>query len=188
MTYTSVYRRIPLYLADLRENFAQIFQHNETSLSNEQIYAISLACCYVLKNEQLLNNFKFEAKVYLDDKVLENIRAATIMMARNIIFYRFTKDCDDKILRDSEIELTEKAISKPNIDKQLLELCMLAVSIIHDCKYCINYYTNKLLKRDVERAIILDAARLTSVLYAVANALEVESIRSYEFVPRGENI
>jgi alkyl hydroperoxide reductase subunit D len=189
MSLNSVYRRIPSYLSDLKKNFEDLFLNPKNKiLTQEQFSSVALAICYSVKNELLINNFKYEARLYLEESHITNIRASVIMVVRNNVFYNFASSAKDDAIRQADIDLEEQALSHANIDHITLMMCMLAVSTVNGSDACMKFYTEKLLARAVTHDIILAIARLASVLKAVSEVLEIEAIRSYEFVPRGENI
>lgn len=189
MSLNSVYRRIPSYLPDLKKNFEDLFLNSKNKiLTQEQFNSVALAICYSLKNELMVNNFKYEAHMYLEESHITDIRAAVVMMARNNTFYKFAGNSKHEAIKHAMVELEEQALSHANIDNITLKMCLLAVSIINGCDACMQFYTTKLLDRSVSNDIILTIARHTAVLKAVSEVLEIEAVRSYEFVPRGENI
>ncbi len=189
MSLNSIYRRIPAYLGDLKKNFEDLFlSSGNKPLTQEQKSSTALAICYGLKNELLINNFKYEARLHLEESHITDIKAAVIMMVRNSMFYKFTSNVEDRVIKSSIIDLEEQALSHANIDNITLMMCLLAISIINSSGICMNFYTEKLLARAIDMEAILEIARLTAVLKSVSEILEIEAIRDYEFIPRGENI
>ncbi len=189
MSLHSILRRIPAYVTDLRSNFEDLcLNFKGNNLTQEQFSSVALAICYCLKNELLINNFKYEARIYLEESNIVDIRASVVMMTRDNIFYRYTGVSTHKEIRQAEINLAEKALSHANIDKITLTMCLLAVSTLNNSQVDAQQFTNELLKRSVPVDTILTVIKIASVLKSVAEVLEIEAIRSYEFVPRGENI
>jgi hypothetical protein len=189
MSLNSILRRIPPYVPDLRKNFEDLcLNFRGDQLTIEQFSSVTLAVSYCLKNELLVNNFKYEARMYLEESNIVDIRASVVMMTRNNIFYRHIKASSQKEIREADIALLETTLSNINIDKITHIMCLLAISSLNGSQFCAQHFTDELLKRSVSSDSILAVVRIVAVLKAVAEVLEIEAIRNYEFVPRGENI
>jgi len=182
MSLHKISKKIPDYIKDLQQNFNDIFINMSLSLNKEELFSVATCCCYALKNPDMLNAFKYEAGLHVDEKLIKSLRSASIMISRNATFYRFTSGVSSEHINSALIELEETSLSSTNVDKELLMMCFLGVSIINNCTYCSNYYANRLLKRGVAEDALLDIARVAAVLCAVSNALEIETIRNYNFM------
>ena len=182
MSLHTISKKIPSYVEDLGKNFTDIFIDMSLTLTKEQLFTVATCCCYALKNPDMLNTFKYEAGLHVDTELIKSLRSASIMIARNATFYRFTSGVQNEKINSALIELEENTLSNANVDKELLMICFLGVSIINNCTYCSNYYAERLLKRGVSEDALLDVARVAAVLCAVANALDIETIRNYNFM------
>lgn len=182
MSLQSILNKIPAAMPDLKENFQKLFIHeNHDSLTKDQRCAIALAVSYHLRDEALINGFRNEAKLCLEDHNVVDIKAVVVMITRNNLFYRFTTESENDEISKSKIELHEQAISGANTDKILLMMCILAVSMMNNCNMCKKFYTDKLLRRDVQAAAVVSIARIMSVLSAVSEAIEIDSLRTYDY-------
>lgn len=189
MALTSILRKLPAYAKDIKFELNQIFYHAKfKDLSDEQLYSTALAICYALKHEQLINAFRYEAKLYVDDSHIEVIKAAASIMAMYNVFYRTSKSSSDSVIAEAEMLLSDTTTQNPGIDKATYNMCQLAISSLNCCSFCVEFYTNKLIGKSIPHETILNIIRLVSVLKAVADVLEIEVIRNYDFIPRGESI
>ncbi len=177
-----IFKKIPEYLPDLQQNFAELVVNNACGeLTKEQLYAICLAVSYSIKNEILINAFNNEAKMVLDAANILAIRAATIMVKRNNVFYKIVTGSSDPELQKQTINLFESAISAPNMDQITFKMAMLSVSMVNNCNRCVDFYTAWLIKRGVGYQAITSVARLVAVLSSVSDALEIDALRSYDY-------
>jgi AhpD family alkylhydroperoxidase len=182
MSLQTIAKKIPDYVSDLRENFEQLLVNPvDDGLSQEQRCAVALALCYHLRNEVLINGFRNEAKMCLEEANVADIRAAAIMITRNNLFYRVVTTATYPELTKQMINLDEKALSNTNMDKITLMMAILAVSMANNCHKCIYYYTDKLVARGVSLQSITSIARIMAVLSTTANALEIDSLRAYDY-------
>lgn len=189
MTLNSLLRRIPPYASDIAENLTEIFGSTASfDLDEAQLYAVGYATALSLKNEMMVNNFKYEGRIYLEPSDFDEIKAAVIVMARNNYFHRLTSSVSNPTIQNAQIDLGQSALSNATMDKTTLKMCMLAVSIIHNCGDCMKFYTDNLLERGISENSILGVGRIVAVLKAIVDVIEIEAIRSYDFTPRGENI
>jgi hypothetical protein len=189
MSLSAIYKKIPSYAPDLADDFKSMFVDFKSDLiTEEQFISVSLAICFVIKNEFLLNNFKSEAVLCLDASTISCIKSAVIMLARDSVFYKFIDASSNDEIKSSTINLNEETIDKMNTDHITLYMSLLAASILNNCMRNINIYTNKLLARGISAEVLLLIAKMAAVLKAIAESFGIEAIRNYEFTPRGENI
>ena len=67
MTIANLIRKLPEYADDIKQNLDNIFIQDKNNLSKLQLYGVALSVAYLLKNEQLLNNVRMEAKMFLEE-------------------------------------------------------------------------------------------------------------------------
>lgn len=187
MSIQNIIRKIPNYASDIKANFHELFSQDIEGLSKSQILGIALVVAYALKHEQLLNAIRNEAKVVLDDNHFDAAKSAVAIMGLNNTYFGFLEMLADDEITNMPIGLHMSVLSQPGIDKIDYEMYLLAVSIINNCRYCVLFHHNKLIKKGVQKAAIRNIARIAAVLKGVVAVLETESLRTYEFVLRGEN-
>jgi AhpD family alkylhydroperoxidase len=182
MSLKTIAKGIPDYMADLRQNFEQLLVNpGDDGLSQEQRSAVAVALSYHLRNEMLINCFRNEAKMCLEESNITDIRAAAIMITRNNLFYRVITTAQHPDIVKQTIALHETALSNTNMDKITLMMAILAVSMLNNCNKCIHFYTDKLLKRGVSVEAITSIARIMAVMSTTANALEIDALRTYDY-------
>jgi alkyl hydroperoxide reductase subunit D len=180
--------RIPSYADDIKLNLMEIFSNEVEGLTVQQVYGIALSCCYKLKHEVLLNNFRNEAKVILDDAQLSATKKAAAIMAMNNTFYSFSNNMKDEEIKKMPPALHMHVLTDHGIDKTDFEMYLVGVSILNHCEYCVNFHTSRLLRHGVAKIAIRNIARIAAVLKAVVEVLEIERLRNYEFIARESNL
>ena len=184
MSILGIIRKLPDYAVDIRDNLIAIFQENQVVLDQKQLCGVSLAIAYALKHEQLLNGIRAEAKLYLEDVDANACKIAATMMAMTNTYYRFTSMIDTLDYRKMEPELKMLSLSYTEVPKNEMDLYCLGVSILNGCEYCTVVHTKRVVNAGFAKEAVRDVARIASVLQAAVNALEIERMRSYDFVVR----
>ena len=185
----SLVKKLPSYAIDIKTNLAKIFLVNENEfLSQEELYSVALTVGYALRHESVLNSIRSDAKLVLEESNANACKAAAVIMAMNNSFYGFKDLCEDEEINGFESGLDMTLIQNPGIDIKLFEMACLAVSILNKCKYCIGVHQKKLLKRNVKKEVFMEIARIVSVLSAAVVAIDIEKLRSYDFVVREASV
>lgn len=183
-----ILKQLPSYASDIQENLTDIFIRELEHLTKTQIYGIALTVGYSLKHEYLLNCIRSEAKMYLEQDDATACKVASITISMTSVYHKFNKEVEDKELRSmhSKLKMSQLAIygnNQPNFD-----MYCLAISILNGCRYCMNIHINKLLNAKVSKETIQHIARIVAVLQATRDTLEIEGMRSYDFLTRGEGL
>jgi alkyl hydroperoxide reductase subunit D len=180
----SIIKNLPTYAQDIKENLDKIFcKKPNTFLTEEELYSISLALGYYLQEESLLKAIRAEAKLILGDKDATASKMAAVLMSMNNSFYNFKEMIEDDEIEQMESGLKMEGLKLPE-KKKIFEMSCLAISIVNKCHYCIKVHKNKLLNKGVTKEIIVEIARVASVLLALKTTLIIESQRSYDFLVR----
>ena len=185
----SLVKKLPSYAIDIKNNLIKLFL-NETNqlLSQEEIYSVALTIGYALRNESVLNGIRSDAKLILEESHANACKAAAVMMAMNNCFYGFKDLCEDKEIDNFESGLNMTTIENPGIDMKLFEMACLALSILNKCRYCIKVHQHKLIKKGVDKKTFMEIARMVAVLSAAVVAMDIEKLRSYDFVVREASV
>ncbi|MEO8803531.1 MAG: carboxymuconolactone decarboxylase family protein, partial [Rudaea sp.] len=88
------------------------------------------------------------------------------------IYYRFTHLVGDSDYQSLRAGLRMNALANPGCDKVDFELCSLAVSAINGCGMCMDSHEKTLRKHGLSTQAVQSAARIASVVHAVAVTLE----------------
>jgi alkyl hydroperoxide reductase subunit D len=181
-------RKLPNYASDIKINLEKIFITNNEHLSQEALYSIALSIGYALQHEYILNHIRTDAKTVLENVDATACKIATVVMRMNNMFYNFRDMVEDDEIKSIDSGLSMVTLNDVGTDIMIFEMCCLAVSIINKCKYCIMVHKNKLLKREVTKDAIVEIAKIASVLAASADAMQIEYLRSYDFILRDANM
>ncbi|MDJ1257132.1 MAG: carboxymuconolactone decarboxylase family protein [Candidatus Midichloria sp.] len=184
MSILGIIRKLPDYAADIKGNLISIFEENKVALDQKQLYGVSLAIAYSLKHEQLLNGIRAEAKLYLEEVNANACKIAATMMAMTNTYYKFVERAGDSAYENMESELNMLSLSSTEVPKEEMDLYCLGVSILNACKHCIAVHSKRVLAAGLSKDAIRDIVKIASVLQAAVNALEIERMRSYDFVVR----
>lgn len=185
----SLVKKLPSYAIDIKNNLTKLFSNeNNELLSQEEVYSVALAIGYALRNESVLNSIRSDAKLILEESHANACKAAAVIMAMNNCFYGFKDLCADKEMNDFESGLDMTIITNPGIDIKLFEMACLALSILNKCKYCIEIHQHKLIKQGLQKKTFMEIAKIVSVLSAAVVAIDIEKLRSYDFVVREASV
>ena len=174
----SIIEGLPGYAYDLSKNLESIFRKGEREgLSADQVYLISIVVSYALQNEDLVQLFRTEGARYIGPNDLEVCKSVVAVMVMNNTYYRFTHSVSAPDFADESICLSKHFLHSHKIDTTDLELCMLAVSIVHGCNCCMNHYTKKLLDRGISTKTLKHAAKIVAVVKTLISVLKIEDMR-----------
>lgn len=179
---------LPDFAKDIRLNFnALLNQYDHTGLTNQQLYGISLAVAYSLKQTALI---AFIKQTFHDSKDATIEHAATIastLMAMNNVYYRFTHLITDKDFSNMPTQLRMNSMQSHGIAPIDFELMSLAVSAINGCGLCMDSHTKQLVTHGVNKTSIQSTIRLASVLKGAEQALTIEASNNAFTEPGNEN-
>ena len=150
------------------------------------MYSVGLTIGYALRNENLLNNIRADAKLVLEETNATACKIAAVMMSMNNVFYNF-KDMDTG-MNDVDSGLSMTSLQPVGVDTKIFEMCCLAVSILNKCKYCVTIHQNKLSKKGVIKETFIEIAKIVAVLSSTAVVMDIERLRSYDFVVREASV
>jgi lipoyl-dependent peroxiredoxin subunit D len=165
--------RLPDYAKDLRLNLDSVLSESGApGLSAKQIAIIALASAIASRHEPLTEAIAAQASTVLSSTELDAARAAAAIMAMNNIYYRFTHLVEDSEYETLRASLRMNVMANPGCGKIDFELASLAVSAINGCGKCVASHEKTLRKHEVPALTIQSAARIASVIHAVAVTVE----------------
>ncbi len=164
---------LPDFAKDIRLNVGSLL--NETVLNDQRKYGTLLACAHGSGCKPLVEATEAEVADKLSPEAANAARAAAAVMAMNNVYYRFTHLASNEEYARMPAKLRMNVIGAPGIDKLDFELFSLAVSAMNGCGMCIDSHEQVLKKAGATAEMIQTAARIASVMKAVATVHAVSA-------------
>lgn len=162
----------PEYAKDIKINLGSVLtSEGAPDLSEVQIYAVALACCYSLNNKRLTNALESTIKAILSEEYIRAAKGVSALMAMNNVYYRFTHLIHDDDISKLPARLRMSFMAQPGIEKIDFELMSLAVSAINGCGMCMESHTKQLLEKGITRLGIQSAIRIAATLNAASSVI-----------------
>jgi alkyl hydroperoxide reductase subunit D len=164
---------LPDFAKDVRLNVGSLL--NETVLNDQRKYGTLLACAHGSGYKPLVDATEAEVADKLSPEAANAARAAAAVMAMNNVYYRFTHLAGNEEYARMPAKLRMNVIGAPGIEKLDFELFSLAVSAMNGCGMCIDSHEQVLKKAGATAEMIQTAARIASVMKAVATVHAVSA-------------
>src|SRR5262249_1245581 len=161
--------RMPDAARDIRLNLQTVFQ--STTLTPAQTWGAALPSAFTTRNVELARAVFAEARGKVDEKVIEDARAAAALMAMNNVYYRFRHLVGKESYAEKPARLRMNWIGKPMSNKADFELFCLAVSAINGCEACVRSHEQVVTEGGVSEDQVHDAVRIAATIQAVAVSL-----------------
>jgi alkyl hydroperoxide reductase subunit D len=185
----SLVKKLPVYAVDIKKNLEEIFLKDKNDyLTEEELYSVALTVGYALRHENVLNNIRADAKLVLEDSNANACKVAAVMMSMNNIFYNFKDMSEDHEIDGIDSGLSMTSLHDIGVDMKTFEMCCLAASILNKCKYCIKVHEKKLTNKGTAKGTFVEIAKVVSIISAAAVAMDIERLRSYDFVVREASV
>jgi alkyl hydroperoxide reductase subunit D len=173
MSLSDLKSSIPDYAKDLRLNLDSVLgESGAPGLTTKQISLIAVASAIASRHAPLTAVLVAEAVKTASAQEISGARTAAAIMAMNNVYYRFTHLVSEPEYQTLRAGLRMNAMANPGCDKVDFELCSLAVSAINGCGMCMDSHEKTLRKHEVSAQAVQSAARIASVVHAVAVTLE----------------
>jgi alkyl hydroperoxide reductase subunit D len=115
-----------------------------------------------------------DAAAEVDPGVLEDARAAAVLMAMNNVYYRFRHQVGKDSYGQKPARLRMNRMLQPAGSKADFELMCLAVSAINGCEACVRAHEAAILAAGLTEDHVHDAVRIAATTHAAAVALELD--------------
>ncbi len=143
------------------------------TLNEAQVYGVAVACSQATRNARLAAAVLAEAQAHgVAEEVIEDARAAAILMAMNNVFYRFRHIVDKEEYAQKPARLRMQRLAQVTSNKADFELFCLAVSAINNCETCVRSHEEAVIKQGLTSDHVHDAVRIAATIQASAQALE----------------
>ena len=173
MSLAALSDRLPEYAKDLKLNLSSLA--SEVSLTEQQRAGTFVASALASRNPAVIEAALGEFGPKLSPEALTAAKTSAAIMAMNNIYYRFVHLASSPDYKTMPAKLRMNAMAKPGVDKLDFELWSLAVSAVNGCGMCIDSHEKILRQAGVSAEAVQAAARIASVVHAVAATLEGEA-------------
>jgi alkyl hydroperoxide reductase subunit D len=162
--------RIPEPAKDIKLNLQSVLQPG--SLTPAQRWGVAIAAAIATRSPELRRAFIADARLEVEEAVVDDAFAAAALMAMNNIYYRFRHLVEKPSYGDKRAGLRMNRLVKPATNKLDFELVCLAVSAINGCGACIQAHEKIVTEGGVSEDQVNDAVRIAAVVQAAAVALD----------------
>lgn len=156
---------------DIKINLQNVLQPGTLSL--EQTWGVAIACAWAARNRQLTDALVADAKAKgVPDAVLEDAKAAAIMMGMNNVYYRFRHVIGKEAYEQKPARLRMLRLKQVATNQVDFELFSAAVSSVNFCEACLKSHEAVVLEGGLTEDHVHDAIRIAATVNAAAVALE----------------
>lgn len=161
---------LPDAAKDIRLNLSAVLEVE--TLTPGQKWGVAAACAVAARNPALRDAVLTEAREQAGESVVEDARAAAVIMGMNNVYYRFRHVVGKPSYSQKPARLRMNRLANPQTSRVDFELVCLAVSAINGCEACIRSHEEAVLAGGLSEDAVHDAVRIASVIHAAAVALE----------------
>jgi alkyl hydroperoxide reductase subunit D len=161
---------LPDAAKDIRLNLQSVLE--TSALNDAQKWGVAAACAIAARNPRLKDAILADALAKGGETVVEDARAAAVLMAMNNVYYRFRHQVGKPGYSQKPARLRMQRIAQPLTNKLDFELFCLAVSAINGCEACVKAHEQAVVDGGLGEEHVHDAVRIAGVVHAAAVALE----------------
>lgn len=163
---------LPEAAKDIKINLGNVLTPG--ALNQAQVFGVALASAYSARNAELITALVAEARsADIADGVIEDAKAAAILMAMNNVLYRFKHVIGKDDYQQRPAKLRMQRLAQVTSNKADFELFCLAVSAINNCQTCMASHEASVLGHGLGVEHVWDAIRIASTVSATALAIEL---------------
>jgi lipoyl-dependent peroxiredoxin subunit D len=158
------------YAKDMKLNLGSIASSD--FLDEEQIWGVSLASAYFLDNPKLIAALTADAKAGgASDAVIDDAKAAAVLMAMNTIYYRFRHLVGKESYSQRAARLRMSYMARPKTSKGTYELMSVAIAALAGCEACVKNHEASILSHGLSEDHVNDAVRIGAILCGSVTSL-----------------
>jgi alkyl hydroperoxide reductase subunit D len=161
---------LPDAARDVRVNLQSVMDGGP--LTAAQRWGVAAACAIASRNARLREAVLKDALAAAGDAVVEDARAAAVLMGMNNVYYRFRHMVGKPSYAQMPARLRMQRIAQPLTSKTDFELFCLAVSAINGCEACVRAHEKVVVDGGLGEDHVNDAVRIAAVVNSAAIALE----------------
>ena len=185
---SALINELPTYAGDVKDSFVNTILSENNYLSANDVLGIALTVGYALNNESLLKYIRSDAKKVLSDEEANACKIAVSSISMISMYNYFSEQKLKPNIKNISANLSDNNLDKHGIDPTEFDMYCLAAATIFKSSACIQKYSIKLEKTGVSAEAINEIIKIVAVLNAVSTVLEINRLRSFEFLTREENI
>lgn len=171
MSIESIRSALPEVARDIKLNLQTVFQ--DGALTEDQKWGVAVACAIATRNPEVREAITEEAESHVSEAVLEDARAAAVIMGMNNVYYRFRHLIGKEAYGQKPARLRMQRIAKVATTKADFELFCLAVSAINGCEMCMRSHEKVVSDAGVSDDAVHDAIRIASTVNAASVAMGI---------------
>ena len=164
---------LPEAAKDIKLNLQAVLQ--PSSLSPAQRWGVAVASAIAARHAGLRDALIADARAEVGEEVIEDARAAAVLMAMNNVYYRFRHMVGKPSYSAKAPRLRMNWMAKPLGTKADFELFCLAVSAINGCETCVKSHEKVVVEAGITEEQVHDAVRIAAAMAGMAIALEAGS-------------
>ena len=168
--------QLPKAAKDIKLNLQTVLQ--ASSLTPTQAWGVALAASLAARQPALIRAVLADAQTQVEANLIEDAKAAAILMGMNNVYYRFRHLIGKDVYSQKPARLRMNWIAKPLGSKTDFELFCLAVSSLNGCEVCLRAHEAVVLEGGLSEDQVRDAVRIASTIQATAIALELQELTS----------
>jgi alkyl hydroperoxide reductase subunit D len=164
---------LPEVAQDIKHNLASVLT-GQSTLNEPQRWGVALSSAYAAREPRVVSAMLAETSK-LDNAlhVVDDAKAAAVMMAMNNTYYRFRHFIDKRSYETKHPRLRMNRVTRPVTNKVDFELFALAVSAINGCASCVRAHEKVVLEGGLSEHQVNDAIRIAATIQAAAVAIEI---------------
>jgi alkyl hydroperoxide reductase subunit D len=166
---------LPEAAKDIKLNLQTVLQ-GASALSTEQRWGVAVASAIAARQPQLLRAVLADARAAVGEAVIEDAKAATVLMGMNNVYYRFRHLVGKESYTSKPARLRMNRLGQAATTRGELELFSLAVSAINGCEMCVRAHEKVVVDGGLSEEHVHDAVRLAATILATAVALDLAAI------------
>ncbi len=162
---------IPEVAKDLKLNLGAVLQPGNLTL--DQVWGVAVATAIASRSPQLRQAVLEDALLTVSPQVVDDGKAAAVLMAMNNVYYRFRHMVGKAEYSEKPARLRMQRLAQVASNKADFELFCLAVSAVNGCEACVRSHEEVILAAGLSTEQVQDAVRIAATMHGVAVALEM---------------
>jgi alkyl hydroperoxide reductase subunit D len=162
---------LPDAARDIKINLQNVLTPGVLNLA--QTWGVAVTCAYTARNQKLLRAIVGDAKAAgVEETVLDDAKAAAILMGMNNVYYRFRHVIGKESYSQKPARLRMLRTNQVASVKVDFELFCFAASAINDCETCMRSHEAVVIEGGLSEDAVHDAVRIAATIHAAAIAVE----------------